>query len=133
MMKLQWIQDGTSYTILFAEKYAHCTSPSPPAYQYGGTCWAYSQFLQPGIQPVPMHPGFAIDWGGNSIGPGSLFLEGQPDLKNCDPSRASTYHTGGMQVALADGSARNLSHSIRGKTWWALCTPNGYEVINEDW
>jgi hypothetical protein len=27
-----------------------------------------------------------------------------------------------MQVALADGSVRNLSPGISGDTWWAACT-----------
>jgi hypothetical protein len=35
-----------------------------------------------------------------------------------------------MQVALADGSVRQLQK--RTTTWWALCTPNGGETPGGD-
>jgi len=38
-----------------------------------------------------------------------------------------------MNVALADGSVKILSGSLDPKTWWALCTPAGGEVISADW
>jgi hypothetical protein len=38
-----------------------------------------------------------------------------------------------MPVAMADGSVHYLNESITGETWWALCTPNGGEVIGNDW
>jgi hypothetical protein len=38
-----------------------------------------------------------------------------------------------MNVALADGSGRSLGAGISGTTWWALCTPNGGEVLGNDW
>ena len=40
------ITDGTSNTILHAEKYARCTNTTmPPAFQDGGTAWAYCTAL----------------------------------------------------------------------------------------
>lgn len=123
---LNSIPDGTSNTILFAEKYARCTNALNP-WRVGGTCWAYSQIGPPAR---PMHPGFAISWTAASIGESSIF-QVQPDPADCDPTRTSTAHRGGMQVVLADASVRQLSPAIGGGTWWALCTPASGDVLGE--
>jgi prepilin-type N-terminal cleavage/methylation domain-containing protein len=121
-------QDGTSNTILFAEKYARCTNPGYPE---GGSFWAY-WITGPFVQPL--HPGFAISWNDHSIESGSKFLSRpNPFLGNCDPTLASTAHLGGIQVVLADGSVRTISSSVSGATWWAACTPQGGEVLGADW
>jgi prepilin-type N-terminal cleavage/methylation domain-containing protein len=133
--------DGTSNTILFAEKYARCTNATAD----GGSYWAYwSQNGDPTLFYGPKSPGFAIynianppdpAYGNpNNVGPNSLFqMNPNPAIGNCNPTIASTGHTGGMQVALADGSARGIAPSISGKTWWSACTPNGGEVLGADW
>ena len=51
----------------------------------------------------------------------------------CDKRLASTGHTGGMNVALADGSVRFLNQAITPATWWAACTPEGGEALGGDW
>jgi hypothetical protein len=141
------ITDGTSNTILHAEKYARCSNTyMPPAFQDGGTAWAYSATLVFPWQPPPLNPpvkpffpGFAIaalaNLGApNAIGPGSKFqVQPTPFLGNCDPTRAATAHPGGMLVGLADGSVRTLAPSISGTTWWAAVTPSGGEVLGSDW
>ena len=43
----------------------------------------------------------------------------------------SSDHTGGVQVAMMDGSVRFISNSIDLNTWWALGTRNQREVISE--
>jgi prepilin-type N-terminal cleavage/methylation domain-containing protein len=139
------ITDGTSNTILHAEKYARCSNSSmSPAFRDGGTAWAYCTGLPFPWQPPPMtfrgkafQPGFAIaalaNLGApNAIGPGSRF-QVQPIEGNCDPTRASTAHLGGIQVGLADGSVRTLAPSMSGVTWWAAVTPSGDEVLGSDW
>jgi prepilin-type N-terminal cleavage/methylation domain-containing protein len=121
------ITDGTSNTILFAEHYALCTKDP---YRFGGSLWAYDEV----VTPWPLHPGFAIDWNVDSIGPNSRFqVQPFPFEGNCDPTRASTPHRGGMLVALVDGSVRSLSPSISGDTWWAACTPYSYDFLGNDW
>jgi hypothetical protein len=136
--------DGTSKTILYAEKYARCTSTSlPPAAGNGGNLWAYCaskgiDFPPPMEQPYkPFHSAFAvIGYMGapNTIGPPSIFqYQPSPFLGNCDPTRASTSHASGMQVGLVDGSVRNLSPSMSGDSWWAAVTPKGGEVQDSDW
>jgi prepilin-type N-terminal cleavage/methylation domain-containing protein/prepilin-type processing-associated H-X9-DG protein len=125
--------DGTSNTILFAERYAVCESDFlglqranlwdfwlPPNYLYGGVGHDYL-------------PYFAIPTSnGSPLGPASLF-QVQPQQGDCDPSHASTAHPGGMQVLLADGSVRTLAAGMSGTTWWAAVTPAGREVLGSDW
>jgi prepilin-type N-terminal cleavage/methylation domain-containing protein/prepilin-type processing-associated H-X9-DG protein len=45
---------------------------------------------------------------------------------------ASSYHSGGVNVALIDGSVRFIKNSISPPTWWALATKAGGEVISAD-
>jgi prepilin-type N-terminal cleavage/methylation domain-containing protein len=131
--------DGLSNTILFAEKYARCVMTGK-TYGNGGSYWAYwnvSSALWPKPKFGPFHPGFAIsfwDDGALTLGPQSKFVtQPNPYLGNCDPTRASTGHAGGMNSGLADGSVRSLSSSISGTTWWAAVTPNGNEPLANDW
>jgi hypothetical protein len=56
-----------------------------------------------------------------------------PYTTNCDVFLASTAHTGGMVVAIADGSVRLLPSGMSPATWWAACTPAGGEVNGPDW
>jgi len=119
--------DGTSNTILFAEKYALCTNGNYPV---GGNLWAY---WVTGSDVYPLHPGFEISWNGYSVGPGSKFQpQPRPFLGNCDPTLASTPHAGGIHVGMADGSVRFLSNDVSPYVWWYLCTPAGGETIPPD-
>src|SRR4051794_10824710 len=93
------VTDGTSNTIQHGEKYARCSNPNlPPAFQDGGTAWAYVTSPLFAWQPAPMilpgkafQPGFAIPGLGvrgapNAIGPGSKFqVQPTPFQGNCDP------------------------------------------------
>jgi prepilin-type N-terminal cleavage/methylation domain-containing protein/prepilin-type processing-associated H-X9-DG protein len=118
--------DGTSNTILLTEKYSRCTYR---LYPEGGNFWAYAVTGE-GVEPL--HPAFAVSWPGNGIGASSKFQQ-RPVPTNCDPTRASSPHTAGINVALADGSVRLMSEAISGTTWWAAVTPAGGEVLGQDW
>jgi prepilin-type N-terminal cleavage/methylation domain-containing protein len=116
--------DGTSNTLLFAEKYALCTNCNYPV---GGNLWAYWVTSK---DIAPLHPGFAVSWNGYSIGPGSKFqLQPRPYLGNCDPTLASTPHSSGIHAGMADGSVRFFSAGLSPYVWWYLCTPAGGETI----
>ncbi|MFL5244055.1 MAG: DUF1559 domain-containing protein [Gemmataceae bacterium] len=136
--------DGTSNTIIFAEKLAQCGLlrdsagvPRSPVPQ--GNIWAWRQ-------TDASVPGFAmrnVDATGNISGAGG-FATPQPVgitsvpqtsisdyINNCDFLRASTSHST-MNICMGDGSVRNVSSTITGATWWAICTPNGGEVVGGD-
>jgi prepilin-type N-terminal cleavage/methylation domain-containing protein/prepilin-type processing-associated H-X9-DG protein len=152
-------QDGTSNTVLFAEKYAQCNKAGGLT---GGSAWAYAPPTPPEgttwtlTAPPVILPGFGVyilsnanpDPGGKSIyndpftvgtkidaaGRSSKFqLQPNPFLGNCDPLRPSTGHTGGMNVAMADGSARNINPSIAVTTWWWAVTPYSGETVGSEW
>jgi prepilin-type N-terminal cleavage/methylation domain-containing protein len=118
----QSIPDGTSTTILFAEKYAVCTMTAP---QYrAGSLWAWPN------ADARFSPTFASF----NNGPGSKFqtqpVNDQIHMESlCDPTRASTGHSAGIQVGMSDGSVRFLASTIPPNTWWAFSTPAGNEVI----
>jgi prepilin-type N-terminal cleavage/methylation domain-containing protein/prepilin-type processing-associated H-X9-DG protein len=44
----------------------------------------------------------------------------------------SSYHPGGVNVGMADGSSRFIKGSISIPTWWALGTKNNGEVVSSD-
>ena len=141
------IPDGTSNTILQAEKYARCTNTTmPPQFRDGGSAWAYGAagpfpWLPP-LHPPPgkaFSPGFCIpavanQGAPNAIGPQSIFqVQPTPFLGNCDPTRAATAHAGGIQVGLVDGSVRTLARNMSGDTWAAAVTRAGGEMLGSDW
>jgi prepilin-type N-terminal cleavage/methylation domain-containing protein len=141
------IPDGTSNTLLHAEKYARCSNTTMSLlFQDGGTAWAYTAtplfpWQSPPLNPPgkAFQPGFCIAalvgrGAPNAIGPGSIFqVRPTPFEGNCDPTRTATAHAGGMLVGLADGSSRTLAQGISGTTWWAAVTPKGGELLGPDW
>ena len=128
--RLLEITDGTSNTIMFAEKYARCKKPIW-GWVEGGNFWAYDETDN---QAWPLHPGFAFDWTPFSIGEWSKFqVQPNPYASNCDPTLASSPHSAGLQVCLVDGSVRGLAPGMSGKIWWAACTPAKGEVLGNDW
>jgi prepilin-type N-terminal cleavage/methylation domain-containing protein len=134
--RLLAITDGTSNTILYAEKYALCSSTSMAL--DGGNLWAYCASAVFDLPP-PMEPPYKLyhsSFGGGpyTSGPGSRFqVQPTPFQGNCDPRRTSTAHASGMLVCLADGSVRQLAPSISGATWWAAVTPAMQDVLGSDW
>jgi prepilin-type N-terminal cleavage/methylation domain-containing protein/prepilin-type processing-associated H-X9-DG protein len=47
-------------------------------------------------------------------------------------SNADSYHSGGVNAMMADGSVKFIKNSINLSTWWALGTKAGGEVISAD-
>jgi hypothetical protein len=103
--------DGMSNTLFFATRYARCG--------YGGSAWAY-----PASEPQWMAM-FAF----RSKAP----PQSQPTQEQCNPFLAQGYTPAGSQVAMGDGSTRDVSPSISPEIWWAVCTPTGGEELPADW
>ena len=112
--RLETIQDGTSSTIMFAEKIAQCGKWLAPV--DGASLWS-CEFNQ-------RRPGFAINGAAaNSTGPGSMF-QVHANPATCDWNLASTPSSTGILVALCDGSARSLAASMAPAIWWSALQPN---------
>jgi type II secretory pathway pseudopilin PulG len=120
--RLTAIQDGTSNTIMFAEKIAQCGEWQGPV--DGASLWS-CEFNQ-------RRPGFAINGAsGNSTGPDSMF-QVRPDPATCDWNLASTPSSTAILVALCDGSARSVGASIAPAIWWSALQPNDGGILG-DW
>jgi prepilin-type N-terminal cleavage/methylation domain-containing protein len=119
-------QDGTSNTVVFAEKLGVCSNPSVS--NTAGSAWArYSP------NPSTYGPYFAYGTK-NLVGPAYTFqVQPTPYNGRCDFRLPSTGHTGGMVVGMGDGSVRLVNQGISPATWWAACTPAGGEVLGDDW
>jgi prepilin-type N-terminal cleavage/methylation domain-containing protein len=126
-------QDGTSNTVVFAEKFGMCVTPSVSP--TGGGNW-WSRIAAPSITgpyfgyiSSPSPPG---QLGGYTQNP-PFQIQPLPYSNNCDPRLPSTGHTAVMQVGLGDGSVRGVSSGVSPQTWWSGVTPNGGEVLGSDW
>jgi len=115
--------DGSSNTLLYAEKIAQCNSAAGNA--DGGNMWTRWDWLD------YWQPTFAAF----ATGPGSVF-QGNPFPYtrggNCNARLAQTPHIGLMNVCYADGTVRTLDSSINGLVWWGLCTPDGGEAVSAE-
>ena len=79
-------------------------------------------------------------WSMAWIGPGAAYAHTMmPNEKNChswDPGdwygstldAATSYHPGGVNVAMADGSVQFANETVAPTVWWAKGTRNGQEV-----
>jgi prepilin-type N-terminal cleavage/methylation domain-containing protein len=127
--KLTDITDGTSNTVMVAERLAQCGDPADNATINRWAFWWDSP--GGGWQPC-----YANTKAGQPIGPASMF---QADVTRyntaatCSNLRPSSPHTGVMMVALCDASVRGLTASISPATWWSANTRNGGEPLGSDW
>jgi prepilin-type N-terminal cleavage/methylation domain-containing protein len=117
--------DGTSDTILFAEKARHLADNYDSLWAHGSWCVPYMAVFAYGSANGSTGYTTADTEGGPAdpgiVGPASKF-QVQPPYGTANPSLASTAHLT-MNVLMGDGSVRSLSGGINPTTWWALCTP----------
>ncbi|MCI0353056.1 MAG: DUF1559 domain-containing protein [Acidobacteriales bacterium] len=106
---LAGIPDGTSNTLMFAQRYQMCnghpTAWGYPALYYWAPMFGY--YSQAKFQVAPKQ-------------------------EDCDPGLAQALNTSGMQVAMCDGSVRMLNINISGFTWGLLTDPQDGNILPND-
>jgi prepilin-type N-terminal cleavage/methylation domain-containing protein len=161
--RLSSITDGTSNTILFAERYAIC-GPDPnlgwsstQPLLYAEHIWNEDgQNVGPVAEPwnprANITPSFWVHLPTNCPGgdcnksisaqwrsvpnyPWSFAVlpQNKPPVKQCDPLRLQSFYAGGLLVGLADGSVRNVSSSISQPTWGRAIDPQDGLPLGSDW
>ena len=123
------VPDGTSTTVMLAERYGTCGSAGRQE-EARGNLWADSNA---GWRPV-----FCInddDQTPRTAGyrPCKSFQVTPNWLSGCDTTRAQSAHSGGLPVALADGSVRIVTAGIAETVWAAVCHPADGISANAEW
>jgi prepilin-type N-terminal cleavage/methylation domain-containing protein len=133
-------QDGTSNTIAFAEHYGfRCATV-----EY---CWAFNDsrtLTDPDIGTLTTRRATFADREMGDVYPetqgatsrasvGNATFQVSPSIAACDPRLAQTPHSGGMLVALIDGSCRSLQAGIAPATYWAAVTPAAGDSFGSGW
>jgi prepilin-type N-terminal cleavage/methylation domain-containing protein len=124
------ITDGTSNTIIASERSVNCQST-------GGTgtsaWWNFNSFatewvVPPGPGWYPLFSPLPISSCGGNCPSG-----GCNDFAIASAGAPSTYHTGGIQVGMGDGSVRLVTQGISLNSWLAALTPANGDILGPDW
>lgn len=102
--------DGTSNTLLFAERYQVCNGTP--------TAWGY-----PALSTWTAMFGYYSQ----------AKFQASPRQEDCDPTVPQSLDPAAMHVALCDGSARRVSASISPETWWYVTDPADGHILGRDW
>ena len=105
----QSITDGTSNTMMFATRKQICDDTP--------NVWAYSAIYT----WTPMFAYYSIEK-----------FQDNPRPGHCDPKLPQGFGTSVAVIGLCDGSVRVFAWAISDQTWRAVTTPNGGEIIGND-
>jgi prepilin-type N-terminal cleavage/methylation domain-containing protein len=134
------IPDGTSNTIMIAERYAQCNE-HVIVYNMTSLFGAVLKVRRASIAdggPIldgqNMGDVFPVTVGAisRSSKPGLTF-QTRPTMRMCHVFVAQTPHSSGMIVGMADGSIRTMAPGISETIYWGSITPAGGEVIPNNW
>ena len=123
-------RDGLSNTVFFGEAYGSCSlSTNPAAGNSAASLWADST--------LPWRPIMCHNTASKNTNQGYaacfMFHINPIPFGTCDPSRAQSPHTGGMNCALGDGSTRFVTAGISPTTWALACDPRDGTPLPSDW
>ena len=123
---ISMIQDGTSNTLLLAERVGF------PAYEQGRKTGITVSNRIDG-RGWGTHYGARVSISG-SVAPGSLDCNNGNQVINCNNLNDSgffSFHIGGASFCLADGSVRFINENINSRTFASLITRANGEVLGE--
>lgn len=125
--QLQGITDGLSNTVMIGESQQIKWSTS-----YGPFWGAGAHTSSHGTVYPPTHA-----WAPTTLPNAPWFQYGswtndQNPKKLQYAWRVGSFHPGGINVTMGDGSVRFIKNSINAYTWWSLQTRRGGEVISAD-
>lgn len=122
-MRADDMSDGTSNTVVFAERYGICPTPSLSA--NGRTPWLAIE------QTVAWNPYFASN--DNSGKPIISPPQDSPAAANCNPYTVQSAHPGIVNSLLADGSVHAVAAGISTTSWTYAILPADGKVLGNDW
>ena len=129
-------QDGLSNSVFYTEMFGSCATGvvpiTDPDNSNNNSClWAGSNS---GFRPVVCHNyPYRENWDGQGYTQ-CLKFQIQPNWRNgCDPARAQSGHTAGINVCLGDGSVRFVGAGISPTTWANACNPADGIPLANDW
>jgi hypothetical protein len=150
VLKINNIKDGSSNTIMFAERMGACQRILNPgvattnayAAANNGNLWAhpssvdwYSTFAwnHPSYQPTQTTNSFYLmNWHlPPQIQPSVTRTGGTPE--QCDASRPSTGHSSASVVGMGDGSVRTVAGGVSAASWLAGIRPEDGATPGSDW
>lgn len=131
------ITDGTSQTIWLTEHYGYNCNRTTFIYTLtAATPWVPIQpptFAHGGLALGRPSPGdyYPITRGNPPVSnaPSPYPFQVRPRVDECDPRLPNASSSRGLQIGLADGSARILRPSISSSVFWGMVTPDGGEIL----
>jgi hypothetical protein len=150
--------DGTSNTVMFAERFRNCSPDGAhgggctlPAWAWNtlansGDCWSSPTFGAQQWDPFGQKNGGNMNCGGAllfypvdpNLPPltppaGAIGFQAGPSVQACNWYVTQGGHTAGMTVGMGDGSVRQVTNGITAQTWTWACAPSDGNPLPSDW